>query len=222
MKYDRKNWYQKSGIYGIRNILNNKIYIGKASCIYSRLKDHTTRLNNKSKDENIHLLRSWHKYSQEVFEYFVIEYCSINKLAERELYWMKCYDVISTKGYNLRLDTSTKCIVSDETRERLSKAQKKRWKNASKEELEKVAKETSEFWANNPDKKEKMSQRVAKTKSKYKFYQLDMNGNHIKTWNSIMEIREEYPDYHDISIYSVCNGHKNSYRGYKWKKELKI
>lgn len=222
MKYNKEKWYKKSGIYGIRNNINNKIYVGKASCIYSRFKDHTTRLNKKSKDENIHLIRSWHKYGEENFEYFVIEYCDIKDLAERELYWMKCYSVMSEKGYNLRFDTSTKCIVSNETRDRLRKAQKKRWENATEEEREKLAKQTSEFWANNPDKKDKMAERVAKAKSKYRFNQLDMDGNHIKTWESIMEIRDANPDYHDIAIYSVCNGHKNSYRGYKWKKELKI
>ena len=57
MKLYRQRDYQ-SGIYLIRNKVNNKIYIGKAKNIYERIRQHINLLNKKSKDENIHLINS--------------------------------------------------------------------------------------------------------------------------------------------------------------------
>lgn len=88
-KKDKK----KSGIYVIKNKINNKIYVGKAIDIYRRIKHHVTSLNTKNKDENPHLINSWHKYGRENFTYYVVEYISEsdrialdNLLKERELY----------------------------------------------------------------------------------------------------------------------------------------
>lgn len=39
----------KSGIYCIRNIINNKVYIGKSKNIYNRITQHIYLLRNKSK-----------------------------------------------------------------------------------------------------------------------------------------------------------------------------
>ena len=49
---------EKIGIYVIRNLTNNKVYVGKAINIHRRIKQHITQLNHKSKDENIHLINS--------------------------------------------------------------------------------------------------------------------------------------------------------------------
>ena len=86
MKYNRKRDLGRSGIYCIRNINNNKIYIGKSVNIYKRIKAHTTALNTKSKDENRHLINAWHKYGRDKFEYFVIEDCMPLHLKEREYF----------------------------------------------------------------------------------------------------------------------------------------
>ena len=64
----------KCGIYCIRNIVNNKVYIGKSKNIYTRMMQHVYNLQVKSKDENRHLINSWHKYGRENFSYYVIEY----------------------------------------------------------------------------------------------------------------------------------------------------
>ena len=64
----------KSGIYVIQNNINQKKYVGKALDIYKRIKSHVTALNTQSKDENRHLINSWHKYGREAFSYYVIEY----------------------------------------------------------------------------------------------------------------------------------------------------
>ena len=54
----RKEDKKKSGIYVIKNLINNKVYVGKAVDIYRRIKDHVTGLNTKNKNENPHLINS--------------------------------------------------------------------------------------------------------------------------------------------------------------------
>lgn len=54
----RKEDQNKSGIYVIKNKINNKVYVGKAVNIYRRIKAHITALNTKNKDENRHLINS--------------------------------------------------------------------------------------------------------------------------------------------------------------------
>jgi len=57
MKADIKHRNQ-TGIYLILNTVTGKVYIGKAKCIYKRIKAHITCLNTKHKDENIYLRNS--------------------------------------------------------------------------------------------------------------------------------------------------------------------
>lgn len=124
MKINKKD-INKCGIYCIRNIINNKIYIGKSKNIYVRISGHIQQLNNKSKNENRHLINAWNKYGKENFEYFVLEYfdeINENVLKEKELFWMDNYNSYDRNyGYNLRRDSSTNMIVHNETKEILSK-----------------------------------------------------------------------------------------------------
>ena len=117
----------KCGIYCIRNLINNKVYIGKSYNIYNRIAGHMYNLTKKSKDENRHLIAAWHKYGRENFEYFVLEYLPINEelVKARELYWMEVYDSTNRDfGYNLRKDSSTKMIVHEETKQLISQLNK--------------------------------------------------------------------------------------------------
>ena len=174
----KKQHLKKSGIYCIRNLTNNKIYIGKAKCIYSRIKDHITRLNTRSKDENPHLINSWHKYGRENFEYFVLEFCSEEELKSRELYWISVTGCLNRdKGYNLRLDSSDGLVVSKETREKMRKSRYK-----ALEDPENRKKCSHNFWKNNPDKLKEMSEKVAKLNVRYSIEQCDKEGKVLKVW----------------------------------------
>ena len=119
------NEHQKCGIYCIRNIINNKVYIGKSKNIYQRIQQHIYDLNNNNKKcENDHLRNAWNKYGENFFEYFVLEYLEENEklVSERELYWMKIYNSLDNKkGYNLRSDSDSRMIVHKDTSEKISK-----------------------------------------------------------------------------------------------------
>lgn len=218
MKLNIKEHLGKTGIYCIRNKVNNKVYIGKAIDIYKRVKQHITLLNTRSKDENEHFINSWHKYGKQNFEYFVVEYITSEQLKERELYWQrifKCTD--RSKGYNFREDSETGCIVSLETRKKLSEAQIKRYKDPKERQ-----KASHTYWRDHPEATEEMSKKVSDLTTKYYINQYTKAGEFVKRWNSVREIIKQNPSYKRHQIYSVCSKYKPSMYGFVWKKELKV
>lgn len=216
----------KCGIYCIKNTVNNKIYVGKSINIYGRIKQHITQLNHKSKEENYHLINAWHKYGREVFIYEVLEYLEFKKydelnvqlklkeLADKELYWIQKLNALDRNiGYNMRLDTSTQCLVLEETRERCRNAQIERFKDPK--EREKIAIRSRQLWTNK-DLKEQMARNCALANRKYRIGKFDKNNNLIKIYEIINDIKLENPDYYLQAIRGCCQGTKASYKGYKW------
>lgn len=222
MKLYRQRDLGRSGIYVIRNTKNGKVYVGKALCIYTRMKDHITALNRKVRDrENDHLINAWHKYRKESFEYYIAEYIDIKDeklISQREMYWMKQLDSLNQKfGYNKREDSSTGLIVNQETREKLRQAQYKRFQDP--EERKKCS---HEYWKENPEKAKEMGKEVSIARSEYNISQYNRSGVLIKTWSTMMDILTENPTYKRGPIYGVCSGEKKTAYDYIWKKERKL
>ena len=72
-----------TGIYKILNKINNKVYIGSATDIRKRWRDHKWYLNHNI-HHNSHLQSSWNKYGVEAFEFTILLECSIDELLEKE------------------------------------------------------------------------------------------------------------------------------------------
>lgn len=90
----------KSGIYKIKNLITDKIYIGSAINLKKRWREHRHHLVN-DKHKSKHLQASFNKYGEQYFVFEVIEYCEKDKLIEREQFyldWFECYK--PEKGYN--------------------------------------------------------------------------------------------------------------------------
>ena len=96
--YKNSELNNKSGIYQIRNIINNKIYIGSTKNLNRRRKEHfgLLRLN---KHCNTKLQNSFNKYGKENFIFEVVEFCEIEYLTECEQYWIDKLNVFKN-GYN--------------------------------------------------------------------------------------------------------------------------
>jgi len=88
-----------TGIYKIKNLINNNLYIGQAINIEERWKDHKWELNNNKKC-NKYLQNAWNKYGKDNFEFSIIEECEEDKLNEKEIYYISYYDSYNN-GYNL-------------------------------------------------------------------------------------------------------------------------
>ena len=91
------------GIYCIQNKVNQKRIIGQSIDMYSRWKQHKSKLI-KNKHYNKYLQRAWNKYGEENFEFSILEECENKKeiLNEREIYWIAFYNTFLNrfKGYN--------------------------------------------------------------------------------------------------------------------------
>jgi len=72
------------GIYQIRNIKTNNVYIGSSLDIYARIKNHKNKLDNR-KHRNQHLIRSWHKYGKNSFVFEIIEETNLSHEELRKL-----------------------------------------------------------------------------------------------------------------------------------------
>lgn len=83
------------GIYKITKISNGKSYIGQSNNIERRFKEH----QQKDASSKIPLDIAIQKYGIHAFTYEILEECSLDKLNEREKYWINYYDTINN-GYN--------------------------------------------------------------------------------------------------------------------------
>ena len=83
------NIYSRIGIYGIRNLLNGKVYIGKTGMNFGDRWDSHRSLLNNGKHDNPHLQKAWDKYGQDNFEFIIIEDCGIDELSDREKYYIE-------------------------------------------------------------------------------------------------------------------------------------
>lgn len=181
----------KSGIYLIKNLITNKLYVGKAFYIRKRLNTHKWALRH-NKHANSYLQRAWNKYGEVNFLFDIIEYCDISVLPEREGYWVDFYKANDDQfGYNLMIVGRKNHTHSAETKGKMRDA--KLGKKMSSEHLK-----------NN-------------TLSKYKpVLQYDLNENFIKEWLGASQIRDEL-GYNQGNITAVCNEKRKTAHGFIWK-----
>lgn len=112
----------KSGIYCILNIKNNKKYIGSSKNIWQRLQKHFSLLR-KNKHENIVLQNSFNKNGEKSFICFCLREHNNETLVFLEQYYI---DLLKPQ-YNITTKV-VRNVLSQESRNKISKTLKKRYK----------------------------------------------------------------------------------------------
>lgn len=102
-----------SGIYCLRNKVNNKKYVGSSKNMYSRLHKHRCLLK-KNKHENHYLQNAINKYSLDSFEVSILEFVKVGELLTKEQFYV---DYLQPE-YNI----IKKVIRNTPTRESIEKA----------------------------------------------------------------------------------------------------
>lgn len=109
----------KSGIYQIRNIKNNKLYIGSSNDLYKRKSDHFYELRSNI-HRNEHLQNAFNIYGEKNFIFEIIEFCDIKDKLKIEQYWIDRLEVLNRdKGYNINPKTNGS-NMSEETKTKIS------------------------------------------------------------------------------------------------------
>lgn len=153
-----------SGIYLIRNIVNNKVYIGSSQNVRGRLQDHFNKLKSK-KHKSPYLQNSYDKYGEESFKYEFLEKVEITNLTEREQYWCDFYKANNRLyGYNLRIivdsNRGNKINVTPENRLKISLRMKGKTPKNFKE-MQKLGWKAVDFYIENKYIKSYENQRIA-------------------------------------------------------------
>ena len=153
-------WDNKiGGIYQIKNIINNKIYVGSTKYFYGRFKQHINELI-KNKHANRYLQNSFNKYGENNFEFSILEIIdNEDELISREQYWIDSLNSINpTIGYNMMPNAGRNSGIkrTEETKKKLSES-KMGSKNPMyhKEVSDETRKRLSEALLNMPEDKKK-------------------------------------------------------------------
>lgn len=89
------------GIYCIKNIVTNKVYIGSSETVSSRITSHKYTLKC-NKHSNKYLQRSYNKHGILSFEYLILIYCEKDELLKYEDYYTNLFKSDLRKfGYNI-------------------------------------------------------------------------------------------------------------------------
>ena len=75
------------GIYEVKNIINNKCYIGSSKNINNRFYIHKLDLKN-NKHHSTYLQNAYNKYGLKVFEFNIIEECDMDVLIKKEQFYL--------------------------------------------------------------------------------------------------------------------------------------
>lgn len=106
------------GIYGIFNIESSKILVGSSMDIENRWSNYRSTLRH-NKHCNIYLQDDWNDYGESVFEFRVLEECSVEMLLVREDAWMDYYKSLERIfGYNIQ--RANRPVMSEETKKKIS------------------------------------------------------------------------------------------------------
>lgn len=110
-------------IYGIKNKLNDKIYIGQTTrALYRRIWEYRSAYRCNA-FHNQYLSNAFYKYGWDNFEFTIIDTAeTIDELNEKEIFYINKYNSNNRKfGYNLELGGNNS-IPSAETLEKMSKS----------------------------------------------------------------------------------------------------
>jgi group I intron endonuclease len=204
------------GIYKIINKKNNKCYIGSSINIKRRWAEHKCNLR-KNKHINIHLQKSWNKHGEASFLFEIVELVSNTKdLIIREQYYLDKIKTVNSKiMYNIcTIAYSTLGIkYSDTTKNKMSESHK--GLIHKKDTIIKMIHIKNKHSENTKSKLSEINKgRISQNKRP--IYQIDLNGNIIKQWNSVTDAAKAL-NLSKSLICSVCRGKRKSTGGFKWQ-----
>jgi group I intron endonuclease len=164
------------GIYCYKNLINNKIYVGKSKDIKRRIRQHERgfrfELEEQLKNKDAILLwRAVKKYGRDNFIVEILEICEDKELTAKEDYYIeKLCSHFLKNGYNILLGSGDKMSGENhpfygkhhtpESIVLITEASRKnhgmKGKNHTEETKKLISEKMKEFYKNNPNSKKKV------------------------------------------------------------------
>lgn len=215
------------GIYKITSP-SGKIYIGQSVEIKRRFNSYK-RMYVKNKGV-VKLYRSFLKYGVDNHIFEVVCECEETQLNDKERYYQEMFDCTGANGLNCRLtktdDRSGR--VSKETFAKMSEVAKgnQNWlgKKHTQETKDKISlANTGRRYSDEINIKKGRKGRESNRKGimsenhpqSIKVIQYNLDGNFIKEWNSLMDIKREL-NFHIGNVSLCINNKLATYKGFKW------
>lgn len=195
---------ERSGIYGIRNTMNNKLYIGRTQCMYKRCHQYVYDFKNRSIGHiNDYLYNAMKKVGIDKFQFFPIQFEVNEHLPDLELYWMIHYNTCDPNfGYNLRQDVGAVYKIHPETSLKISNNLKKQWadgiRNGHSEKLK-------QSWKTRD--REKQSKLFSVSKTKYSYTLTKDGRTETCDYKRLVELKLQncMANFHRSKIMNLCN-----------------
>lgn len=208
-------------IYKITNLVNNKIYVGQTlQSIQNRWNQHISTAFKENSSDKYAIHYAIRKYGIKNFSFGIIEEVSNNLLDERECYWIKKLNthISYHQGYNMtfggegRNTTDVSLIISLwEKGLTLTEISNKTGYSrvTCSIHLKSLGLTTKDFFTRRENYNSK--------KFSKKIFQYSLQGDLIKQWNSLAEIKQELN--YEPSLLSLCINRKaRTAYGYLWVK----
>lgn len=200
------------GVYSIRNIINNKIYIGSTiSGFKRRLSEHLYLLNKNVHHSN-HLQKAFNKFGTKSFEFSIIEICLKENIICREQYWIDEYQCFKKdKGYNIlpKAYNSSGFKHTEESLILIGEMSKRRGAHPNSINAMRLA--------NVGRKRSEEHKKTIADISRTSVIQLDLEGRFIKEWESLKSaIQELGLDKSYSGISACCRKKCKSAAGFLW------
>lgn len=192
----------QKGVYEIKNIINEKKYIGSTTmCFLKRFQHHISMLR-ANRHKNQHLQHSWNKYGEENFEFNILEVCSKDNCLVREQYYM---DLNKEYFYNINPLASGTPNMSIETINKRANTMKRKYATG---EIQSNFKKGHTPWNKGLIQGETVYLKVPKKKTEKlincnreksllyrenapKIDVFDINNNFLGTWRSSIDLQND-------------------------------
>ena len=200
----------KSGIYMILNTYNNKCYIGSTKNFYTRKQKHF-RLLVLNKHHSNHLQKAYNKYGKDKFTFIILEECEIEKLLEKEVFWINLKNSLDPRyGYNVAIPKKNENLkLREDTILKLKMNSYKQWYSDKRISLEEFleGKRAKDLYIKKgiPNKEKVLVFNKNTGIKEYEFESISKTASYFKTSQK--------------RISEVCNGRKKSWVGYIFVKE---
>ena len=180
---------------------SGKSYIGQSVDLQKR-KGAFLRFGDIYGGEKINCARKKYNHKS-LWNYKVLEYYGIDKLDERERYYIELYDTINN-GYNCESGGNENKIVSDESKQKMSEVKKGKYCGKN-----------SPMWGKHRNDETRIKISKAHDKRKITVSQYTIEGVFIASYESIHEA-QRLTNIDRATISRCCKGIQKTAGGFKW------